>query len=374
MRAPSEPRTPSPAPASLREQQRQRPGGTATPGSVVAGPEEQATAAPPQAAAVVDHSRPAMAPPATDAREPEKVPLRTVSATADGPEDGAATKADGAPSSDQQQAQQEQRGAFGLWLAKPRVMWWIAVLVAILLVAVVLIATLLSTGREIDDTVWTDDASLLTVWPRPKGKHRMIRFRHGSLPHEGREWPELTVQLKGLVSAYDPVRAGRNSNVTECFGRRPEHGKVCLFDIRAVAPECTAALDFGYKEGSPCVFLQFSNVLGWQPAPIAKHEAAQLLPAPLLPLLKPDLVLLQCEGDTVVDRENLGGVVYTPYQGFRTEYFPYTGHKDYMAPLVAVQFRKPSTAIVIGVRCRLWVRNPPPANASAELFFNLLVD
>lgn len=315
-----------------------------------------------------------MAPPATDAQEPEKVPLRTVSATADGPEDGAATKADGAPSSDQQQAQQEQRGAFSLWLAKPRIMWWIAVLVAILLVAVVLIATLLSTGREIDDTVWTDDASLLTVWPRPKGKHRMIRFRHGSLPHEGREWPELTVQLKGLVSAYDPVRAGRNSNVTECFGRRPEHGRVCLFDIRAVAPECTAALDFGYKEGSPCVFLQFSNVLGWEPAPIAKHEAAQLLPAPLLPLLKPDLVLLQCEGDTVVDVENLGGVVYTPYQGFRTEFFPYTGHKDYMAPLVAVQFRKPSTAIVIGVRCRLWVRNPPPANASAELFFNLLVD
>ncbi|KAL3201849.1 hypothetical protein MRX96_042764 [Rhipicephalus microplus] len=314
-----------------------------------------------------------MAPPAKEAsQEPEKVPLRTVSAAADGPEDGAATKADGAPPAEQQQ--EEQRGAFSLWLAKPRVMWWIAVLVAILLVAVVLIATLLSTGREVDDMVWADDASLLTVWPRPKGRHRMIQFRHGSLPHEGREWPELTVQLKDLMSAYDPVRAARNSNVTECFGRRPEHGKVCLFDIRAVAPECTAALDFGYKEGSPCVFLQFSNVQGWEPAPIAQHEAAQLLPAPLLPLLKPGLVLLQCEGDTVVDRENLGGVVYTPYQGFRTEFFPYTGHKDYMAPMVAVQFRKPTTAIVIGVRCRLWVRNPPPANASAELFFNLLVD
>lgn len=374
MRAPSEPRTPvpSPAPASPREQQTQQPGGPATPSSAAAGAEEQATAAPPQAAAVVDHNRPAMAPPAKDTQEPEKVPLRTVSAAADGPEDGAATKADGAPSAEQQQ--EEQRGAFSLWLAKPRVMWWIAVLVAILLVAVVLIATLLSTGREIDDTIWTDDASLLTVWPRPKGKHRMIRFRHGSLPHEGREWPELTMQLKDLISAYDPVRAARNSNVTECFGRRPEHGKVCLFDIRAVAPECTAALDFGYKEGSPCVFLQFSNVQGWVPAPIAQHEAAQLVPAPLLPLLKPDLALLQCEGDTVVDRENLGGVVYTPYQGFRTEFFPYTGHKDYMAPMVAVQFRKPSTAIVIGVRCRLWVRNPPPANASAELFFNLLVD
>ncbi|XP_077519439.1 sodium/potassium-transporting ATPase subunit beta-2-like [Amblyomma americanum] len=312
-----------------------------------------------------------MAPPEQTEQEPEKVPLRTVSAAADGPEDGAA-KADGAPSADQQQ--QRPAGGVSLWLSKPRVMWWIAVLVAIVLVAVVLVATLLSTGRETDDMVWTDDASLLTVWPRPRGKHRMIWFRHGSLPHEGREWPELTAQLKELVTAYDPVRASRNANVTECFGRRPEHGKVCLFDIRAVAPECTAALDFGYKEGNPCVFLQFSNVPGWEPAPLPQHEAAQLLPAPLLPLLKPGLVLLQCEGDTIVDRENLGGVVYTPYQGFRTEFFPYTGHRDYMAPLVAVQFRKPSTAVVIGVRCRLWVRNPPPANASAELFFNLLVD
>lgn len=368
MRAPSDPRTPVPSPAPASPEQQQQQPGSRTPASA------ETTAAPPQqqAAAVVveHHSGPAMAPPEQAEQEPEKVPLRTVSAAADGPEDGAA-KADGAPSADQQQ---RPAGGVSLWLSKPRVMWWIAVLVAILLVAVVLVATLLSTGREADDMVWMDDASLLTVWPRPRGKHRMIWFRHGSLPHEGREWPELTAQLKELVTGYDPVRASRNANVTECFGRRPEHGKVCLFDIRAVAPECTAALDFGYKEGNPCVFLQFSNVPGWEPAPLAQHEAAQLLPAPLLPLLKPGLVLLQCEGDTIVDRENLGGVVYTPYQGFRTEFFPYTGHRDYMAPLVAVQFRKPSTAVVIGVRCRLWVRNPPPANASAELFFNLLVD
>lgn len=366
MRAPSDPHTPVPSPAPASPEQQP---GSRTPASA------ETAAAPPQqqAAAVVleDHSGLAMAPPEQAEQEPEKVPLRTVSAAADGPEDGAA-KADGAPSADQQQ--QRPAGGVSLWLSKPRVMWWIAVLVAILLVAVVLVATLLSTGRETDDMVWTDDASLLTVWPRPRGKHRMIWFRHGSLPHEGREWPELTAQLKEIVTAYDPVRASRNANVTECFGRRPEHSKVCLFDIRAVAPECTAALDFGYKEGSPCVFLQFSNVPSWEPAPLAQHEAAQLLPAPLLPLLKPGLVLLQCEGDTIVDRENLGGVVYTPYQGFRTEFFPYTGHRDYMPPLVAVQFRKPSTAIVIGVRCRLWVRNPPPANASAELFFNLLVD
>lgn len=302
----------------------------------------------------------------------EKVPLKTVSsATADGPEDGAAGKPDGAAASGDQE---RPPGAVSLWLAKPRVMWWIAVLVAIVLLAVVLVATFLSTGKEAEESVWADEpGSLLRLWPQPRGPHRMIRFRHGSLPHEGREWPKLTGQLSQLVSAYDPDRYQRNPNVSECFGRRPERGRVCFFDVRTVAPECTAPLDFGYKEGSPCIFLQFANLRGWEPAPFTHRDAALLLPEDVRALLKPGLLPLHCEGDTIVDRENLGGVAYTPEQGFRTEFFPYTGHQDYMSPLVAVQFRMPIVGIVVGVRCRLFARNLP-TNASAEVFFNLLVD
>lgn len=344
----------------------------ASPSAAEEGPRAEATATTSASVAVEPDS--AMGPPEQlQEDEPgEKAPLKTVSSAADGPEDGGGpvAKADGAAAAGDQERPQ---GAVSLWLAKPRVMWWIAVLVAILLLAVVLVATFLSTGKEAEELIWTGEPGLITIWPRPRGRHRLIRFRHGSLPHEGRDWPALTGQLSRLVSGYDPVRAQRNSNVTECFGRRPDRGRVCLFDVRAVAPECTSTLDFGYKEGSPCIFLQFANLSGWEPGTFGHRDINQLLPEELRPLLKPGLVLLHCEGDTIVDRENLGGIAYTPEQGFRTEFFPYSGHRDYMAPLVAVQFRKPTVGVVVGVRCRLWAPNVP-VNITAEMFFNLLVE
>lgn len=184
----------------------------------------------------------------------------------------------------------------------------------------------------------------------------------------------MTAQLKPLVAGYYPGRAQGSESVTVCSERRPDHGKVCFFDVNAIAPQCTEAEDFGYRRSSPCVFIQFANVTGWEPEPLSPQEVAEVLPEALRPLVKPGLVLLHCDGDTPADREYIGPVTYSPHQGFRTEFFPYNGHPEYMPPLVAVQFLRPANGVIIGVRCRLWTRNPPPGNASTEISFYLLVD
>ncbi|XP_064482739.1 sodium/potassium-transporting ATPase subunit beta-2-like [Ornithodoros turicata] len=279
-------------------------------------------------------------------------------------------------------AAQDARGGLSLWLAKPRVMWWIAVLVAILLVAVILVATLLTMDRrtkeEWEMDVWEEPGPrLMTIWPRPRGPHRFIRFRHGSLPYEGRGWPALTGELKKMLHSYEPDAALDKPQVRECFGRRPERGHVCFFDIRRVAPECSAAMNFGYEDGSPCVFLQFSNISGWSPEPYADRDNWEVLPEELRQQRRP-AAFLDCHGDTLLDQENMGAVLYTPERGFRAEFFPYQGEEMYMAPLVAVQFRRPTLGLSVAVTCQLWARNinhtAPERPPSATVHFNLFVE
>lgn len=263
------------------------------------------------------------------------------------------------------------------------VRWLIIGLVLITLLVVVLVGALLATGKATKRTIkiytgkataGTGHSSVLTFIPRSKPGQDLIWFGANGPRDEIPGWRNLTAQLKQVVTGYDSWRSKGSSKVTVCSARRRQFGKVCFFDVNTIAPQCTNAQDFGYKRRSPCVFIQFANVTGWDPEPLSPQEASRLLPVALKPLVKPGVLLLHCDGDTSADREFIGEVVYTPYQGFRTEYFPYTGQRDYMPPLVAVQFRRPEIGVIIGVRCRLWARNPPPGNASTEILFYLLVD
>ncbi|XP_077527461.1 sodium/potassium-transporting ATPase subunit beta-2-like [Haemaphysalis longicornis] len=311
-----------------------------------------------------------MALPETTAQDPaERVPLQTVSAVGGEREDGvAAAKAPGSRSTGRRQTD----SGFSSWFSRPRVKWMVVALVAVvLLFVIVLAAALLSTGKGAGES---DGASVLTFWPMQEPGHNLIWFRAGNFPGARPGWRNLTAQLETLVAGYDSVQSQRQSDVIQCFGQRPEQGKVCSFDVNTVAAPCTADYDFGYPRGSPCVFIQFANVSGWDPEPPSLNDSSQVLPEELQPLLKPELLPLHCDGDSMADRENIGDLVYSPYQGFRTEFFPYTGHRDYMPPLVAVQFRRPEIGVVIGVRCRLWARNPPPGKVSTEITFHLLVD
>ncbi|XP_022245601.1 sodium/potassium-transporting ATPase subunit beta-2-like [Limulus polyphemus] len=263
------------------------------------------------------------------------------------------------------------------WLAKPRVKWWIAVLVAIILVSIILVTTLLA--MEDTPQYYVDTTPrLMKVFPIPKGRNKLIYFRHGSLPHEGKYWPDLTRQLSQLVSGYDP-RQLNYKNVTECYGEPPPEGYACIFDIRQISPECIEANEFGYKGGTPCIFLQFPNVSNWEPNTYTTHdlETMKHLPEKLRYDYQPNYAYIGCEGDNIVDKENMGPLLYSPEQGFPMNFFPFTGHPDYMPPIVVLRFQKPKIGVAINVICKLWAKNVNHTENSVPngtVRFTLLVD
>lgn len=53
-------------------------------------------------------------------------------------------------------------------------------------------------------------------------------------------------------------------------------------------------------------------------------------------------IWLSCVGDSPVDIENMGPVSYYPDRGYPGFFFPYTGQKDYLEPIVAVHFERPA--------------------------------
>lgn len=234
-----------------------------------------------------------------------------------------------------------------------------------------IVALLLAAGRATNET---DKPSVLEFYPRARPAENLIWFRAGGPQGVAPGWRNLTSQLSQLIAGYNSRLVEGNENLTRCFDQRPPAGKTCFFDVSTVAPQCTAAEDFGYPRQSPCVFIQFANVTGWVPEPLSPQEASQVVPAALQTQIVPGLLPLHCDGDNPADRENIGPLLYYPYPGFRTVFFPYTGQSDYMPPLVAIHFQKPQQGVIINVRCRLLARNPPPGNFSTELSFQILVD
>lgn len=190
-------------------------------------------------------------------------------------------------------------------------------------------------------------------------------------------WPDLTKQLDALLSHYQPS-TNRSKKVVECFGNNPppiHEGKICRFDIRPLMRECSKSMNYGYDEGKPCVFLEFNNITNWVPETYTARELENYID--VSDRTVSNMVYLDCQGDSLVDQENMGRIQYTPDRGFPTKYFPYRGQSQYMAPLVGIRFTKPAIGVAISVTCKLWAKNinhTDEAIPSGQISFNLLVD
>lgn len=55
------------------------------------------------------------------------------------------------------------------------------------------------------------------------------------------------------------------------------------------------------------------------------------------------MIWVSCEGENPADVENIGPVEYFPGQGFPGYYYPFMNTEGYLSPLVAIQFKRPTS-------------------------------
>ena len=69
-----------------------------------------------------------------------------------------------------------------------------------------------------------------------------------------------------------------------------------------------------------------------------------------------NMVWLHCDGENAPDKENIGTVSYTPWQGFPSYFFPYYNQLGYLQPIVMVQLKNPTPAVLINIECTAWTK------------------
>lgn len=220
---------------------------------------------------------------------------------------------------------------------------------------------------------------LLKLHPRPQGHQLLIRYKHGAMEGEDLDWRGYVRQLDDLMEEYDLDKAISNPNLTDCSSvRATRHGpKHCMFDINHIDRECTKENNYGYDKRNPCVFLQFSPENHRDFIPVVGEGS--------------DTVAVDCFGNTVIDQENMGSLIYTPDPGYKVVFFPAGPSPPYMAPLIAVQFVQPTVGVAIGVTCTIYtnqeasrpqlvatlndtVQDPVDYLDKTQVHFNLLIE
>lgn len=114
---------------------------------------------------------------------------------------------------------------------------------------------------------------------------------------------------------------------------------------------CSHKNDYGFKSGSPCVFLNLNPETDWLPD---YFEKVNKLPKDMPPELRSHIesqhttklkqVWVSCVGVDEQDTKNMGKVHLVPWHGFPNFFYPARKNTPgYSKPLVAVQFEKPTS-------------------------------
>lgn len=128
---------------------------------------------------------------------------------------------------------------------------------------------------------------------------------------------------------------------------------ICPFDASAIPAECTAAQNYSFPQGQPCVLIKLNRIYGWKPQPYEWKPAMYPDEAPFTP----GNIQITCEGQHDADKEHLGRVEYYPAHGIEVKYYPFYNQPGYQSPYVMVQFKNPKRKTLIYVECKAWAKN-----------------
>lgn len=188
-----------------------------------------------------------------------------------------------------------------------------------------------------------------------------------------------------LDKYYTPGKTEKGTaSIRRCsYTQRPGRGEVCDFDVR-LWDECSPDKYFNYHRNAPCIFLKLNRIYGWIPEFFNDpNNLPHNMPKDLqehIASVKPeerDTIWVSCEGENPADQEYLGPMRYFPkVQGFPGYYYPYENSEGYLSPLVAIQFTRPRSGIVINIECKAWAKNinHNRVERQGSVHFELLID
>lgn len=234
--------------------------------------------------------------------------------------------------------------------------------------------------QSIDERIPTltlDDSPIgvtpgLAIRPRPpmhKLDSSLIRFRSSS----SGDWHHWAEDLNNYLRPYQELESGAGQHAQgDCnaFGER-DPSKFCPFELRVIPNECSESQNFSYHLGKPCILVKLNRIYGWKPEPYSVRPKDYPVQAPF----RDGHIQITCEGQSNVDKENIGPIDYYP-QGIETKYFPFTNQPGYQSPFVMAHFKNPRPGILIFIECKAWAKNiQHDRNRSRGMVtFELLID
>lgn len=141
------------------------------------------------------------------------------------------------------------------------------------------------------------------------------------------------------------------SHKVDCSSER-DVDAYCPFDSSIIPPECTAAQNFSFSIGRPCILIKLNRIYGWKPVPFEKKPSNYPKDAPFTP----NAIQITCDGQNDFDKEHVGPREYHPLI-IETKYYPFTNQPGYQSPFVMVQFKEPKYNTLIYVECKAWAKN-----------------
>nr|KAG5697922.1 hypothetical protein BaRGS_026860 [Batillaria attramentaria] len=211
--------------------------------------------------------------------------------------------------------------------------------------------------------------------PMPDERNRLIYF----VEREKDSFKAHVQSIKERLKPYIEAEAsGIGRNCSQGFD--PAADEACAVSVAQLTQNCNEENDFGYglPPAKPCVLLGLNKIFGWMPEEYTPNNIDVSGADQEQILAKPDMIYVRCRGENAADVDNLGSdITYYPDQGFPHYYYPYTNQKDYLAPLVFVQFGSVQLGVALMVECRALTPNIRHDNTDKDIGgvrFQLLID
>ena len=202
--------------------------------------------------------------------------------------------------------------------------------------------------------------------PRERVESALIKYREG-LDGDFKHWVDdlqLFIERTNLNNApsasarnnSDGSGAGGSQQLKEdCSPDKSSENidSFCPFDNSSIPAECSAAQNYSFPIGKPCILIKLNRIYGWRPEPYTERPAN----FPEGAAFTSGSIQITCEGQHDADKEHVGPIEYFPPSGIETKYYPFYNQPGYQSPYVMVHFKEPKLNTLIYVECKAWAKN-----------------